>query len=119
MGRHPKTKAMRLVIDSLHKNKKDFFGRPYNIQDKYTPDNRNLVYCLGSYKEKLQFESEEKAVRYISYNSDRITAEKGYAPTRAYYCNSCCCWHVTSKPLRKNNTSTRNCCGKKQKTVVE
>ena len=45
----------------------------------------------------MQFASEKKALNFIKFNSEEIRLEKGYAPTRAYYCEFCCCWHVSSK----------------------
>ena len=35
---------------------------------------------------------------FMKYNAESIREETGRAPIRAYYCNGCCCWHLTSKP---------------------
>lgn len=59
---------------------------------------KNRVYCQSCKKSKLQFESESKALNFIKFNADEILEETGKAPIRAYYCNLCCCWHVTSAP---------------------
>lgn len=93
---HPKTKAGRLAAHFEKDRNKDFFGREYTVQ-KHRPRRENLVYCPASRKEKLRFETETKAYRYIEYNSERISIENGYAPIRAYWCKECGCWHVTSK----------------------
>jgi len=46
---------------------------------------------------KTVFDSEEAAMRFIQYNKRDIIENSGYAPSRAYYCDLCCAWHVTSK----------------------
>lgn len=57
---------------------------------------KNRLFCIGSQKRKLRFESEEKAKRFIDFNSEMILSANGIAPERAYYCRFCCAWHVTS-----------------------
>ena len=44
----------------------------------------------------MLFKTEAEALRFIQYNSEAIKTESGTAPVRAYYCESCCGWHVTS-----------------------
>ena len=72
---------------------------------------KNRVFCLDCNRQKLVFESKKKAELYIKYNSEEINEESGYKPIRAYYCDACCGWHVTSKEklnynkkLHKTNT---------------
>lgn len=97
--RHPKTRAARIALRAEYGKEVDFFGRTES-ESRFKPRFENRVYCLGSRKEKLQFETEAKAERYIEFNRDTIADINGYAPSRAYYCTDCCCWHVTSKPKR-------------------
>lgn len=58
---------------------------------------KNRIYCVAANRPKMQFATEKKALNFIKFNSEEIRLEKGYAPTRAYYCEFCCCWHVSSK----------------------
>jgi hypothetical protein len=97
---HPKTRAARISTNIEHDTEKDFFGMPKKA-DRYKPNIHNLIYCVSCRKEKLQFETRKEAYRYLEFNSDRIAEENGYAPNRAYWCDSCCCWHVTSKPKKR------------------
>lgn len=105
---HPWTKAARRIAASKARKKRnsDFFGRDYDKTTK--PNNKNLVMCASSHKEKLRFETEAKALKFIEYNAETIAESSGYAPIRAYWCNSCCCWHVTSKPKRERKKKSKN-----------
>ena len=94
---HPKTRAARMSMNSEYDMERDFFGATRKA-DRYRPNIHNLIYCTASRKEKLRFESKKAANNYLEFNSDRIAEENGYAPNRAYWCDTCCCWHVTSKP---------------------
>lgn len=97
MKNHPVTRSHRRELAKKYAEPIDAFGKPVNQKDKYTPNKSRMIHCPQCRKEKLQFESEEKANRYIEYNADRIKNQKGKAPIRSYYCTTCCCWHVTSK----------------------
>lgn len=44
----------------------------------------------------MLFDSEQAAQNFIKFNHDEILEENGKAPTRAYYCDMCLGWHVTS-----------------------
>lgn len=33
----------------------------------------------------------------MKFNNKKISGESGFHPTRSYYCETCCGWHVTSK----------------------
>ena len=57
---------------------------------------RNRVYCLDCKGTKILFATEAKANNFIRFNADEIMEETGKAPIRAYYCESCAGWHVTS-----------------------
>jgi hypothetical protein len=58
---------------------------------------KNRVFCFDCGKHKMLFESENKANRFIQFNSEEIESENGYAPNRSYYCIACAGWHVTHK----------------------
>lgn len=53
-------------------------------------------YCADCGKMKAVFDSESAAQRFIDYNAEQIAAAGGHAPKRAYYCDWCGGWHVTS-----------------------
>lgn len=57
---------------------------------------KNLVYCLSCRHNKMLFDSQKKADRFIVFNGDEILEDTGKAPVRSYYCRLCCGWHVTS-----------------------
>ena len=57
---------------------------------------RNRVFCLAYGHHKMLFDNEQAANNFIKYNHDEILEENGKAPTRAYYCDVCSGWHVTS-----------------------
>lgn len=59
---------------------------------------RSRKYCHDCGFRKIRFSSEEKALNFIRFNAEEIQGQKGYAPIRAYYCDTCGCWHLTSKP---------------------
>lgn len=59
---------------------------------------KSIKYCYDCGFRKIHFETEEKALNFIRFNAEEIWNKKGYAPLRAYYCISCGCWHLTSKP---------------------
>ncbi len=58
---------------------------------------KNRVYCPDSGRQKMLFETEKKAYRFIEFNADEIASENGYAPNRAYFCIACAGWHITSR----------------------
>lgn len=59
------------------------------------PSNKNRIYCPACNKHKLLFETEDKALRFIKFNSDAMLEETGVAPIRAYFCAACGGFHVT------------------------
>lgn len=71
------------------------------------PRESRLIWCPGASRSKLQFESLRKAESYIRWNSGEIRRESGKAPVRAYYCQECCCYHVTSASVPNTNLGKR------------
>ena len=71
------------------------------------PRESRLIWCPGAGRAKLQFESLRKAESYIRWNSGEIRRESGKAPVRAYYCQECCCYHVTSTFVPGTNLGKR------------
>lgn len=61
------------------------------------PNVRNLIYCPQCKRSKQRFESKKEADMFIKYNAEECRQENGYAPIRAYYCNACCAWHLSSR----------------------
>ena len=57
---------------------------------------KNRIFCIECQRPKILFESKNKALNFIKYNSDEIKEENGIAPIRTYLCKSCGGWHVTS-----------------------
>lgn len=55
---------------------------------------KNRIFCNECRRRKMLFESEAKANRFLQFNSENF---KGKMPLRAYYCDACMGWHVTSK----------------------
>lgn len=54
--------------------------------------------CPDCGRPKMQFESEKKALNFIKWNADDF--ESGGESLRAYYCEACCCWHISHKQYR-------------------
>lgn len=68
---------------------------------------KSRIFCPECQRMKTVFDSEKAALKFIEYNSEEITAEGGYAPTRAYYCDLCCGWHITSHKAFHHKTKRR------------
>ena len=68
---------------------------------------KHRIYCREFGRSKLLFESESKALNFIKFNSEDILKDGGKAPNRAYYCECCGGYHVTSikKPRRYNRVN--------------
>lgn len=62
----------------------------------------NRVFCFSAGRQKLQFDTRDRAMRFLEYNAEKIGEETGKYPCRAYYCKCCCCWHVTSQEGDEN-----------------
>jgi hypothetical protein len=56
---------------------------------------KNRTFCNKIGRTKLLFPSKGSALNYIKFNAEEIAENSGYAPNRAYYCDSCGGWHVT------------------------
>lgn len=58
---------------------------------------KNVIFCPDCQRRKMLFESEAKALNFIKFNGEEIEELNGRAPIRAYYCEACAGWHLTSK----------------------
>ena len=68
---------------------------------------KSRVLCPDCGKMKAVFDSEKAALKFIEYNTKDIIESGGYAPQRAYYCDLCCGWHVTSRRYHNHKTINR------------
>ena len=66
---------------------------------------RNKIHCPECGRTKMLFESEEKAINFMRFNNEQIIEETGKAPVRAYYCNACGGYHLTSNVIEKKTKS--------------
>ena len=57
---------------------------------------KNRIYCRECGRQKIVFETEKKAKRFIDFNGEEIAKETGRKPVRVYYCECCGGYHVTS-----------------------
>ena len=55
---------------------------------------KNRVFCRECGRLKMLFENEKQALTFIKFNANNFDNK---APTRAYYCEACFGWHVTSR----------------------
>lgn len=69
---------------------------------------KSRVYCPECGRKKILFETEKKALNFIKFNSEEIEEESGRAPIRAYYCEFCGGWHVTSSPRYSESKTSAN-----------
>ena len=69
---------------------------------------KSRVYCPECGRQKILFETEKKALNFIKFNSEEIEEESGRAPIRAYYCEFCGGWHVTSSPYYSESKTSAN-----------
>lgn len=60
---------------------------------------KNRVMCPDCNRQKILFETEEKALNFIKYNSKNIDSHGN--PLRPYYCPACCGYHISSKPYNE------------------
>lgn len=56
---------------------------------------KKRIYCPDCNRPKMLFETERKANDFIKWNGGDI--ETGGESLRAYYCPSCCGWHISHK----------------------
>jgi len=59
---------------------------------------KNRFFCQACGRTKMLFDNEKSALNFIKFNGEALSEESGKAPVRAYYCNLCGGWHVTSNP---------------------
>lgn len=59
---------------------------------------KNHYYCPSCRHQKILFSSKKEAILFLKYNAHIIEEKTGRRPVRAYYCEQCCGWHLTSKP---------------------
>ncbi len=62
--------------------------------------NKNRIFCPDCAKPKMLFESEAKALNFIKWNGGKLETEG--KPLRAYYCPSCCGWHISHQEYRED-----------------
>lgn len=55
----------------------------------------------------MLFESEAKAKTFMRFNSEEIEELNGRAPVRAYFCEACAGWHLTSMEQPLNYSPTQ------------
>ena len=71
---------------------------------------KSRVLCPDCGRMKAVFDSEKAALKFIEYNGQEIVKEGGHAPQRAYYCDLCCGWHITSQKHYNHKTKNREAC---------
>ena len=62
------------------------------------------IVCPDCGKPKMQFETESAAKKFIQFNGKELINDT--SKLRVYYCQSCCCYHITSK--KKNSYQKLN-----------
>ena len=60
---------------------------------------KNRIYCPDCGKEKMLFETEDKANRFIKFNSNNIKHGESLRP---YFCIACGGYHISHKPNKIN-----------------
>lgn len=71
------------AYDMQHKNL-SIYGKP-----------KHRVFCPLAMRQKMVFETEQKALRFIKFNAKNF--DSGVVPTRAYYCRGCGGYHLTHR----------------------
>ena len=57
---------------------------------------KNVYYCPECHRRKMLYHSETAALNFIKFNSATILRLNGKTPVRAYLCEACAGWHLTS-----------------------
>lgn len=57
---------------------------------------KNRFFCPACGKNKMLFSTEKAANNFLKYNQAELIELYGKAPVRAYYCDVCMGWHLTS-----------------------
>lgn len=60
---------------------------------------KKQLFCPSCMRSKIRFETQKEALKFIELNAEYIESQTGKRPVRAYYCKSCCAWHLTSRPM--------------------
>lgn len=55
---------------------------------------KNRIFCRECNRMKMLFKEEKDALNFIKYNSSNFEDK---IPIRAYYCDACFGWHITSR----------------------
>lgn len=63
------------------------------------PRNDHRVMCPSCGRRKLLFKTEKNALNFIKFNGSEVTREG--EELRAYYCDGCGGWHISSKKWKK------------------
>jgi len=66
---------------------------------------KNRIWCPDCNRPKMLFETERKANDFIKWNGEDLAT--GSETLRAYYCPSCCGWHISHrsyKPVYESRT---------------
>lgn len=69
-----------------------------NKYDRITYDQRatiSRIHCSQCGRRKHLFETEKEAILFLVYNGEIIESQKGFKPTRAYWCDACAGYHTT------------------------
>jgi len=61
---------------------------------------KHRVMCPECFRQKMLFETQKQADNFIKWNGESIDTHGG--ELRAYYCQSCGGWHISSKPFKKS-----------------
>lgn len=61
--------------------------------------NKCRIMCPDCGRAKMQFSTEKAAQLFIKFNGADIS--DNVEELRVYYCNACCCYHISSKPFNK------------------
>ena len=68
---------------------------------------KNRVFCRECNRKKMLFETEKKAQNFMKFNAEEIKGNTGKAPVRAYFCEFCGGWHVTSRLHEREGVRTK------------
>ena len=55
---------------------------------------KNRMFCRECNRPKMLFGDEKQALNFLKFNTGEYEEQ---VPLRAYYCNACMGWHITSK----------------------
>lgn len=68
--------------------------------------NKCRIMCPDCGRAKMQFNTEKEAQLFIKFNGGDIS--DNVEELRVYYCTSCCCYHISSKPSNKKYEERTN-----------